>query len=189
MKKFLIIGIILLVCCLGLVVYHEIDRHNMVNIHDITNSGTVIEGKKAYLDATFIGGMISNPKGLFYVIFGDDVQYLVMVDYKNVAKVESYLMNNPEATYRFEGVTKKIPTDLEENGINFINHWLDRNHNDEGEENHTHNANVDDFYHYFGYVYLDTEVSDTAIKIITYVTGILGALSVLYFVVKKYHLL
>ena len=118
MKKSLIIGIILVVISFGLVIYNEfIDTP--INIHELTNTGSKKENTKVYLDATFVAGTITgNNKKSYYVMFGDGVQYIVYIDNKEANKINKYLLDNPDNSYRIEGVTKLIPSDMEENGKN-----------------------------------------------------------------------
>ncbi len=186
MKKSLIIGIILVIISLGLTVYSEfIDTR--ININDITNKGLKDENKKVYLNATYVAGTITDN---YYVMFGDGVQYIVYIDKKEANKISNYLLDNPEDSYRIEGITKLIPTYLEENGKKFVKEWLDNNHtHNEEEENHSHDITTNDFYHYFGYVYLDTTTNNNLIKIIIYITGIAGVLFIFNYVNTKYHLL
>ena len=78
---------------------------------------------------------------------------------------------------------------MEENGKKFVKEWLDNNHTHDGseEENHTHVINTEQFYQYFGYVYLDTTTSFSFIKLIIYLTGIFGVLSIIYYLNTRYH--
>ena len=187
MKKTLIIGIILLIISMGLFIYNEfID--NRINIYEITNSGTKKEGSKVYLDATFVAGTITNDKDNgYYVIFGDGVQYIVYMKHTEANKLNRYLLDNPDDSKRVVGVTKLINEDMEENGKKFVKEWLDNNHTHEVvEENHTHDITTDDFYHYFGYVYVDT-TEFNIIKLIIYITGITSILFIFYSVNTKYH--
>lgn len=186
MKKSLIIGVILLIISIGLIIYSEL---NKTNIHELTNSGMKIENKKVYLDATFVAGSITNDSNNgFYVIFGDGVQYIVYMKNTLANKINRYLLDNEEESYHIEGVTKLIPKDIEENGIKFVKEWLDHSHNHTNVEEHDHNITIDDFYHYFGYVYLDTN-DFNYIKIIFYVTSIMSILFIISYINTKYHLL
>ena len=187
MKKIKIIGIILLVISLGLIIYKEF-INPPVNIHTITNSGEKKENTKVYLDATFVAGTITgNNKESYYVMFGDGVQYIVHINNNKANKINRYLLDNPDSSYKIKGITKLIPKDMVENGRKFVKEWLDNNHNHSGvEENHTHNITEDDFYHYFGYVYLE-ETNFDIINLIIYITGITGLLIVLYAINVKYH--
>ena len=187
MKKIKIIGIILLVISLGLVIYKEF-INPPVNIYTITNSGEKKKDIKVYLDATFVAGTIEgNDNDSFYVMFGDGVQYIVHINNKKASKINRYLLDNPESSYKIKGTTKLIPETMVEKGKKFVKEWLDNNHNHEGVvENHTHDITTDDFYHYFGYVYLE-ETSFDIINLIIYITGILGLVIVLYSINVKYH--
>ena len=190
MKKYLISGIVLLIICLGITIYEEIKKNSMINIYDITSRGLKTENAKVYLEATFIAGTITNDKDNgYYVIFGDGVQYIVYMNSQEANTINRYLLDNPDNSYHIEGVTKHIPQELEENGRKFIQEWLDNNHNHENGEEHDHNITVDDFYHYFGYIYLDTTINHNIWKIIIYVTGTLGVLLVIRFMISKYHIL
>ncbi len=192
MKKCLIIGIILIVICMVLTIHNEF-INGPVNINEITNRGLKDENRKVYLDATFVAGTItSDNDNSYYVMFGDGVQYIVYISDLEATKINRYLLDNPEASYRIEGVTKLIPSSMEEDGIKFVNEWLNTNHHhdeEEIEEGHTHNITVDEFYHYFGYVYLNVESSFNFIKLIIYISGILGLTMILYYLNSRYHLI
>ena len=192
MKKGLIIGIILIIISLGLFIYQEfIDSPK--NLYSITNSGMKIENKKAYIDATFVAGTITNDDNYaYYVMFGNGVQYIIHMNNKEASKISRYLLDNEEDSYYIEGVTKIIPEEMVEHGKKFVKEWLDNNHNHDGvevEEGHTHEITTDDFYHYFGYVYLDCTNSFSIIKLIMFLTGISGILVVFYSLNTKYHLI
>lgn len=189
MKKSLIIGIILLIICLGLTVFYEIRKNNFININEITNKGLKTEEKEVFLDATYVAGSITNDSDNgYYVMFGDGVQYIVYINKDKANKIAAYLLDNPEDDYHIEGVTKPIPSDMEENGKKFVKEWLDHNHNHEGEEvDHDHNITTDEFYKYFGYVYMDTTINNyLLVKIFIYITGIIGLLLITSFVLKKF---
>lgn len=192
MKKYLIVGLVLITICLGLTIYHEfIDAP--ININDITNTGSKSENRRVYLNATFVAGKIvgENNTG-FYVMFGDGVQYIVNISHQKANEINKYLLDNPEDSYRIEGVTKLIADGIIDDGKAFVKTWLDTNHNHHDEEvpeDHTHDITTDDFYHYFGYVYLDTTHNSYLIEIIIYITGIVGTIFILSYVNTKYHLL
>ena len=193
MKKGLFIGIGLLVFCVGLTLRNEIVKNNIyyTNMHDITNSGTKLEGVYVSLDVTFVAGTITgNNNYSYYVMFADGVQFIVYMKNSDASKVQKYLLDNPESSYKIHGITKQIPNNLEENGKKFVKEWLDNNHtHDSKEENHSHDITTDEFYHYFGYVFFDTTIyEDIIAKIIIYVTGITGVLLILNYVNRKYHL-
>lgn len=191
MKK-LIVGIILFVIVIGLVIYHEININSQyqTNLHDITNSGSKTENIKVYLDATYVAGTIKNDDyNSFYVVFGDGVQYLVYMNNKLANKIDKYLLDNPDSSYRIIGITKKIPEELESNGKKFVKKWLDANHSHEHEiEEDSHDITTDEFYQYFGYVYMDNNL-DNSLILIAYITGLISLLLILSVIVKKYHLL
>ena len=183
MKKVLIIGITLIIITIGLVIYLEIDKP--INIYNITSKGLKEENKKVFLDTTFVAGTITDN---YYVMFGDGVQYIVYIDEKEAVKINKYLLDNPDNSYRIEGITKLIPSDFEINGKKFVKEWLDHSHNhNEEEENHSHDITTNQFYEYFGYVYLDTNINNNLLKIIIYITGITGILFTLYYINTKYH--
>lgn len=182
MKKLLIISFVLLFISFGLIIYLELSK---INIYEITNSGQKVENKNVYLNATFVAGTITDN---YYVMFGDGVQYIVYIDDLKANKINRYLLDNPESFYHIEGITKLIPTNLEENGIKFVEEWLNHSHNHEGEE-HLHNITLDDFHHYFGYVYLDTNQGFNYYKLLIYITGITGIILIFYIVNTKYHLI
>ena len=186
MKK-LIIGIIFLIICIGLAIFNEIKINNdyKVNIHDITNSGSKTQDVRVYLNATYIAGTI---KDNYYVMFGDGVQYIVYMDSKLANKINKYLLDNPDSYYQIKGITKTIPEEFEEKGIKKKKKWLDLSH-DHSEDDHSHQITKDDFYHYFGHVYLDSTLSNNIIKIIIYITGTIGILLIFCFIIKKYKLL
>ena len=191
MKKSLIIGIILIIICIGLTVYKDF-INKPVNLKNITNTGLKEENKKVFLDATFVAGTITSyDDNSFYVMFGDGVQYIVYLSNKEANKINRYLLDNPDDSYHIEGITKLIPSEIEENGKKFVKEWLDNNHTHDGseEENHTHNITTEEFYHYFGYVYLDNTYNLSIMAIIIYLTGIMGALLVVNYINTKYHLL
>ena len=185
MKKGLIIGIILIIISLGLVIYREFSK---VNLHELTF--TKEENKRVFFDATFVAGSITNDSDNgYYVMFSDGVQYIVYISNKDAARINRYLLDHEEESYYIEGITKLIPSDMEENGKKFVKEWLDHSHNHEGvEEEHDHNISTEDFYQYFGYVYLDTTNYDY-MKLIVYITGIVGVLFVIYSLNTKYHLI
>ena len=175
---------------MALTIYNEF-INGPVNIYEITNHGLKEENRKVYIDATFVAGTIkSDTNNSYYVMFGDGVQYIVNISNSEASKINRYLLDNPEASYRIEGVTKLIPSSMEEDGIKFVNEWLNKNHTHEDEEEgHIHNITKEEFYHYFGYVYLNTKTSFNIIKLIIYLTGILGTVFILYYINSKYHLL
>lgn len=187
MKKSLIIGIILIILSLGLIIYHEfIDVP--ININEITNKGLKEENKKVYLNATFVAGKIVGEIDTgFYVMFGDGVQYIVNISHDKANKINKYLLDNPEESYRIEGITKLIQPGLEEDGINFTNNWLNTTHTHEIEEEHDHDITRDEFYHYYGYVYLDNTINFDIIKLFIYITSIIGIVLILNFINTKYH--
>ena len=189
MKKELVFGIIFLLICFSLIVYNELSTKNTynTNIHDVTNSASKEENINVYLEATYIAGAIKYNNENYYVIFGDGVQYLVKIDDNKASDINKYLLDNPEYSYKIVGVTKLIPSGIEENGIKFVNNYLDSVHN---EEDHKHNITVDDFYHYFGYVYLDTiNNSNLLIIILISITGVIGVLLIFQEISKKVNLL
>ncbi len=189
MKKSIIFGIILVIISLGLTIYNEF-INTPVNMFSLTNSASKEENKKLYIEATFVAGTITgNNDKAYYVMFGDGVQYIVYCDNKLANKMNRYLLDNPDDSYYIEGVSKLIPESMIENGKKFVKEWLDNNHNhgEEVEENHTHDITTDDFYHYFGYVYLDSTSMVNLIKITIYLTGIFGVLLIIHFVNTKYH--
>ena len=188
--KRIYVGIFLLIICIGLVIYNEISLSKYdTNIHDITNNATKTEGVKVYLNATLIGGGIRiNDNDGYYMVFGDDVQYIVYMSNNKANKINNYLLNHPLDSYKIIGITKLIPEELEDSGKKFVSTWLDVNHkHDRDDEPDSHNITTDDFYHYFGYVYLDNTVNNNLlIKIIICLTGITGVLIIISFVFRKY---
>ena len=185
MKRFLLIGISLIVITIGLVVYSEF-INTPINIYDITSKGKKDENKKVYLDATFVAGSIVDN---YYVMFGDGVQYIVYMNKDKANKISSYLLDNPDDSYKIEGITKLIPNSLESNGKMFVKEWLDHSHNHNEEDNHSHDITTDDFYNYFGYVFLDSTINNNLLKIIIYITGTIGLLFTLYYINTKYKFL
>ncbi len=189
MKKYFVIGICLLTIFLSITIYYEIEYHKLVNIHDITSIGAKNQDVKVYLDTTFVAGTVKSEKNhSYYVMFGDGVQYLVYIDNSKANEINEYLLNHPDKSYRIEGVTKLISQDLIEPGKKFVNTWLNNNHHEIGDE-HSHEITDDDFYHYFGHVYLDVKANNLLIKIIIYITGTMGILMIFYYFEKKYHLI
>ena len=144
---------------------------------------------RVYLDATFVAGTITgNNQKNYYVMFGDGVQYIVYLDKDSASKVNKYLLDNPESSYRIEGVTKLIPTKIEDNGKKFVKEWLDHSHNHDGIiENHSHDITTEEFYQYFGYVFLDATKSFIIVKLFIYLTGVIGVLFVINYFNNKYH--
>ena len=187
MKKILIIGIVLIVIAFGLLIYKEFIKP--VNIYTVTNSGSKEVGREVYLKATFeAGSLITDNTNGYYVMFGDGVQYIVYMNNKYADKINRYLLDNPEDSYRIEGTTKLIPSDMVEKGRRFVKEWLDKNHNhDEVKEEHSHDIDEEEFYHYFGYVYLDTTNKSYVVNIISYIIMMIGILFVMYFVNSKFH--
>ena len=180
-----ILGIVLLVSAVILFVYRELKikdiNNNRVNIHSITNSGSKESDVNVYLKATFIAGGLASlkndKKNNFYVVFGDDVQYIVYMSKNEAKKINRYLLDNPDKTYEVTGVTKLISKSMEEYGKEFVKNWLDTNHeHEEIEENeHIHEITNEDFYTYFGYVYLDTMVKPyRLIQYLTWINMVLG---------------
>ena len=175
--KKIIPGIVVILFSFGLIIYYVTKNNrielNRTNIHNITSSGAKSENIKVYLNASYLAGNIANyqndSKNSFYVVFGDEVQYLVYMDNDYAKKINNYLLDNPTSTYRIVGITKKIPSDLEEYGRDFVKKWLDTNHHHEEENSHSHEITTDEFYEYFGYVYLNN-VGNNSIKYILYLS-------------------
>lgn len=196
MKKKIIIAVTLIVLCLCLIGYVEIKSRKIeqsyINIYDITGNGAKSENINVYLNASFIAGNIANyqnnNKYSFYVVFGDEVQYLVYMQNDLAKKINNFLMNNPEKTYRIIGVTKIIPSEMEEYGQAFVKEWLDTNHHhEEIVENHSHEISKEQFYEYFGYVYLDNTIKNNKLiveKTISYLLGLAGII-VLFDIIKR----
>lgn len=190
MKKFLI-GIVFLLISLGLIIYNEIrnNRGYQTNIHEITNSASKTENIKVYLKATYIAGSLKNDNNFgYYVVFGDGVQYLIYINNKTASEINSYLLDYPEESYEIKGITKIIPEELVESGKEFVKKWLDENHHHENSEEHSHDITTEEFHHYFGYVYLDSNL-DNHINYLVYITSFIGIVLVMSFIVKKYRLL
>ena len=186
MKKYLIIGICLIIVSVSLVIYNEI-KNKPVNIYSLTNTASKKENVNVYLNASFIAGSIKHNNQNYYVIFGDSVQYLVLIDDHKASEINKYLLDNPTNTKRIEGITKLIPRDIVGNGIKFIDNYLDSMHNHN--EEHVHNITEDDFNQYFGFVYLDTNVSMNIIIIIAILSGIMGTLLTINYLNRKFNLL
>ena len=184
MKKRFYIGIFFLIICFSLIIYNELKDKGeyKTNIYEITNSGAKTEGITVYLNASFIAGSIKYEDNNYYVIFGDGVQYLVLIDDTKAVEINKYLLEHPENTYKIKGITKEIPTGIEENGIKFVNNYLNSTHG----EDHEHNISIDDFYHYFGYVYLDTYTPNNLIIIILItITGCIGVLIIFGDIIRR----
>ena len=66
MNKKIIVGIILIILCLGLTIFYEIKTNkiyaNRVNLYEITNSGSKKENIDVYLQTTFEAGEIKTEK-------------------------------------------------------------------------------------------------------------------------------
>ena len=195
MKKRIIIGSSLLLLC-GLFIYLYNNKlaffqKNSVNLYEVTNSGSKKENLNAYLEATYIASTLANfdnnSKESFFVVFGSDVQFIVYMNNNEAKKINKYLLDNPNKSYKLLGVTKLIPDSMEEYGKKFVKEWLDINHHHE-EEVHSHDISTDDFYHYFGNVYLDTTVNNNSLliyKIVIYVLGISSLLVFISPIIKK----
>ena len=194
MRKHFIIGILFIITCLGLIIYNDarINKINrqLVNLHSITNTGKKEEGTLVYLNTTFLGGNIMED---YYVFFGDGVQYIVKMNEKEADRINDYLMDNPSNYYKILGETKLIPNTLEEPGKKFVKKWMDTNHDhhDIDEEAHSHEITTEEFYQYFGYVYLDygNIYSNSLIKLLIGLTGIIGILFVFKGINQKYDIL
>ena len=190
MKKSLISGIIILLLGIGLVFYNEYLK-NKNDIHTIVDSKSMEEGITVYLDATYVAGTITNDENnSYYVVFGDGFQYIVYMSDKEAIELSKYLLDNPENHKRIYGVTKKFPSEYVLNGIKFANTWLDNNHTHEedGEENHVHDISEEDFYQYFGYVYIDNTVKiNLVLEILMYVFCMVGLLFIFNYINTKYH--
>ena len=189
MKKSLIIGSISIIICLILLGYYENKNNkienNRINIHNITGNGAKSENVNVYLNSSFIAGNIANykedNKNSFYVVFGDDVQYLVYMPNNYAKKINNYLLDNPEKTYRIVGVTKTISSEMEEYGKNFVKNWLDNNHHHEENETHSHEISKEEFYEYFGYVYLDNVAySNSNLLVIKYISCVVGIIGIVF---------
>ena len=194
MKKWLIIGLVLVIICISLTVYSNIKENNInyTSMHDIVDNEYKIEGIYASLDATYVAGSITGDDNYsYFVIFGDGSQYIIYMKNSEANKIMKYLLDNPDESYRITGITKLIPETTEENGKKFVKTWLDNNHNhEEGEEDHTHEITTEEFYHYFGYVYMDTTIYNNFVdNIIIYITGITGITLLAFYFNSKYHLI
>ena len=163
MKKVIITGISLIILSLIFLFVFWRKEDNLhkqsIRLYEITSKGALKEKVNAYIEASYIVTNIANykedQKNSFFVIFADNVQYLVYMKNKDAKKINDYLLNNPNKTYRLYGVTKKITDDIKEYGKSFLKTYLDNNHQHEKEEENNHVVTNDDFDHYFGYVYLD----------------------------------
>ena len=186
MKKNLIIGIILIIMSSVLYRYNYSKK---ININDITNSGLKQENVEVYVNATFVAGSITNDdENGYYVMFGDGVQYIVYLSNEKAYEINRYLLDNPDESYYIEGVTKLIPTSFEENGRKFVKEWLDHSHNHNGEEvDHSHEITTEEFYQYFGYVYLDTFVDFNFLMLIVHLSWITGLVFIIVWLNTKYH--
>lgn len=167
-KNNILVGTVLIIISIGLCIYREFSYQQLsdkrISIHDITNSGAKEEDVNAYLNASFIADALASrqndKENSFYVIFGDDVQYIVYLNNNDAKRINEYLLDNPNSFYRIVGKTKVIPKDLESYGRDFIKKWLDANHNHASlSEDHSHEISSAEFYEYFGYIYLDTTIS------------------------------
>ena len=188
-NKMLVLGILLIIAGIGLMIYYNIQNNKIdasrINIHDITSSGAKNENINVYLNASYLVDNIANyendTKNSFYVVFGDEVQYLVYMNNNLAKKINNYLLDNPSSTYKIVGITRKIPKDLEDYGKQFVKKWLDANHNhEENEDSDSHEITTDEFYEYFGYVYLDNIVKvNKSIEYILYVAYIIFLIGLL----------
>ncbi len=189
MKKSFIIGIILIILGFSLLIVNTYLK-NKNDIHNVVESKTKEENIPVYLDATYVAGTITSEEGnSYYVIFGNGYQYIVYMNDENAIKLSKYLLDNPDDSKRIYGVTKEFPSKYVSNGIKFANTWLDNNHTHEedGEDNHVHDITEEQFYEYFGYVYIDnTTRPNIIIDIIIYLIFIIGILFIFYYVNKRY---
>lgn len=168
MKKRIVVGICLIIVATLLIIYRELrikeDQNMLTNIYSITNSGAKAENVGVYLNASYVGGSLANYKNndkeSFFVVFGDEVQYIVYMKNSFAKEINDYLLDNPNSTKKIVGKTKIISSDMEEYGKDFIKNWLDTNHDHSNIiENHSHEISNEEFYQYFGYVYLEVEES------------------------------
>lgn len=194
MKRTLIIGICLIILCIGFTIKNELTKSSThyTNIYDITSHGSKLSGVFVSLDATYVAGTITGDNNYsYYVMFGDGVQYIVYMKNKEAVKIQNYLLDNPESSYKIVGITREIPTSLEKNGKKFVREWLDNNHvHDEETTTHSHDITTEEFYEYFGYVYLDSTIYESITnKIIIYLTGIIGIVLVFAYFNKKYRII
>lgn len=187
-KRILIISIILILISALLILYREykirkLDK-NRVELFSITNSGAKATDINAYINATYIEGPIASYKNKdkygFYVIFDGNVQYLAYMKNSDVKKINRFLIDNPDKTKKIVGETKMLPSDIADYGKEFVKNWLDTNHHhEEIIENHSHDITDEEFYQYFGYIYLDTTIS--AFKTLTIVIYIFSLLGIMLF--------
>ena len=195
-KNIVLVGIILILIGIGLFVYREMAYQKLdakrINIHDITGSGAKIEKANVYLNASFIANPLakiqSDEKNSYYVVFGDDVQYIVYLNNKKASEISNYLLDNPTSTYKIVGKTKFIKEDLESYGIEFVKKWLDANHDHTDiKEEHSHEITKEEFYEYFGYVYLDATISKYSdFKVLTIILYVLFGIGLSIILSKVY---
>ena len=142
----------------------EVDK-GRINIHEITNSGAKASDVSVLVNASFIAGPLAtyenNDSNSFFVVFDSNKQYIVYLNNQDAKEKYDYLIDHPDETITINGVTKLIPETMEEYGKVFVKDWLDNvhNHNEEEKVDHTHDITTEEFYEYFGYVYVDATIS------------------------------
>ena len=192
-KPLVIMGIVLLIIASAGIFYKEkqIDfiNQNRIDIYDITKSGSTASSVDVYVDASYIDGPVATYENKeehsFFVVFDKGVQHLLYIKNTDAKEIRNFLLDNPDKTYKIMGVTKSIPTGIEEYGKKFVKEWLDNNHNhSETEGNHSHDITNEEFYEYFGKVYLDATVNGESyykvITIIIWITGLFGVTIIVY---------
>lgn len=192
MKKFLIIGIILILLS-GLSLFFYLNKNGMIKknstrLYEITGNGAKTSDVNAYIDASYIVTNIANykkdEKNSFYVIFADNVQFIVYLSNSDAKKINNYLLDNPDKTYRIYGITKKMPSDIKEYGKVFLKTYLDNNH--VHEEKKEHNVTDEDFDKYFGFVYLNCQEKNYQIYYyLTFILEIFGIVMILDYIYLK----
>lgn len=203
-NKKLILGIILVIVAISLFYIKEkkvsyIDN-NRVNIYNITSSGSKMEQVDAYLEATYIAGVVAINKNsqqcAYYAVFNNGVQHIVYMKNDDAKKINAFLLDHPDKSYRINGSTKMISKEMEEYGKQFVKEWLDNNHGHSEEvHDHTHEITTEDFYQYFGYIYLDATINSnsyyqwlTIISVVIFLCGftLLGYLLYEKIIKRKY---
>lgn len=139
------------------------------------------ENQKAHIDANYVSDYFAyypgNRNKFYFAMDEKDFMYIVRMSPSNYTKINNKITT--EETYKMEGVTKKIPSDIKEIALEVYNELLE-----EDEQ-----ITDDDFENYFGAIYLDLEsnavgANEIALMIMVFVDllglgfGLYGGISV-----------
>lgn len=109
------------------------------------------EGQTAHINATHLSDYFAYYPGkrdkFYFAMDEEDYMYIVRMSPSSYTKISNKI--DTEKTYKMEGVTKNIPSDIKKIALEVYNEIL------EEEDQLT----IDDFENYFGAIYLDLESS------------------------------